>query len=340
MNQWHSRIWAEQFPGGLSAQSLLLVAPRGSGEADFARTLAKAGLCATPATDGLPCGICEDCRWFEAGSHPDYRLVDTNTAGDADPEAATADDAAPAEKAKRVRALIPIDRIRALEDFMHLVSHRGRARVVVINHADTMNTQAANALLKMLEEPPAGARFILVTSRPGRLLPTIRSRCIRVTLPGPSRAEALETLTAMQPAESDRAALALDQTGGSPGMVADFGERFWAIRQLVMPVLSGHDSDWSSLAGKTTDVELPTLLHLLQTWCFDLMSARLAGTVRYHTDLRQEATVVSRRIDPIELCRYESRLRSARRLIDHPLNPRLFAEDLLLDYSRLAGAAA
>lgn len=337
MNKWHVKMWAEQFPAGLSAQSLLLVAPRGSGEADFARTLAKSGLCATPAGNGLPCGVCEDCRWFEAGSHPDFRLVDVATAADAnpDPEASLADDTAPAEKAKRVRAIIPIDRIRALEDFMHLASHRGRARIVVIDHAHAMNTAAANALLKMLEEPPAGARFILLTSQPARLLPTIRSRCIRLTLPGPSREEAIEVLAS---SEGARAALALDQTGGSPGMVAELGDRFWVVRDMLMPVLSLRDPDWSSVAGRTTDLELPSLLHLLQTWCFDLLSSRLDGVVRYHTDLGREAATVSRRLDPIELCRYDSRLRAARRLIDHTLNPRLFAEDLLLDYARVTAS--
>ena len=337
MNKWHTAIWAEQFPGGLSAQSLLLVAPRGSGATDFARTLAKAGLCATPETNGLPCDICEDCRWFDAGSHPDFRLVDVATAADAkaDPDAAVADDTAPTEKAKRVRPIIPIDRIRALEDLMHLASHRGRARIVVIDHAHAMNTAAANALLKMLEEPPAGAQFILLTSQPARLLPTIRSRCLRLTLPGPSRDEAIEVLAS---SEGGRAALALDQTGGSPGMVAELGERFWAVREMLMPVLSQRDPDWISVAGRTTDLELPPLLHLLQTWCFDLLSSRLTGAVRYHTDLGREAAAVSRRIDPLDLCRYDSRLRAARRLIDHPLNARLFAEDLLLDYARVTAS--
>ena len=187
----------------------------------------------------------------------------------------------------------------------------------------------------MLEEPPAGARFILLTSQPARLLPTIRSRCIRLTLPGPSREEAIEVLAA---SEGDRAALALDQTGGSPGMVAELGDRFWAVRDMLMPVLSLRDPDWISVAGRTTDLELPSLLHLLQTWCFDLLSSRLDGAVRYHTDLGREAATVSRRLDPIELCRYDSRLRAARRLIDHTLNPRLFAEDLLLDYARVTAS--
>lgn len=335
MNSWHRNFWAKQFPIGLSAQSLLLVAPRGSGEADFARTLAKASLCPTPLPTGLPCEVCDDCRWFDAGSHPDFRLIDVPGPGDADGEGGPADDDAPTEKAKRVRALIPIDRIRELEDFLHLASHRGGARTVVIDHAHAMNTAAANALLKMLEEPPPGARFILLTSQPARLLPTIRSRCIRLTLPGPTRAEAV---AAVQGAEAGRAALAIDQTGGSPGMVSELGERFWTVRDLVMPVLAMRSADWSTIAGKTTDVDLPPLLHLLQTWCFDLLAARFIGAVRYHTDLRREAGDVSARVDPLALCRFDSRLRAARRLIDHPLNARLFAEDLLLEYSRMVNA--
>src|SRR5215813_4967550 len=110
------------------------------------------------------------------------------------------------EKRDRYRTEIVVDDVRELGGFLHLKAAAGGWRVVVIDSVDELNRNAANALLKVLEEPPARALILLVSHAPGRLLPTIRSRCRRLTL-GPLDERVMEELLGRHApalAEADR----------------------------------------------------------------------------------------------------------------------------------------
>lgn len=119
------------------------------------------------------------------------------------------------DKAGRLRAEITVDEIRKLLSFFHLSAAAGGRRVAIVDAADEMNTAAANALLKMLEEPPKGAVIFLIAHQPARLLPTIRSRC-RVLRLSPLSPEDMAEVLAGQDAPGDPAALAA-LSGGSAG---------------------------------------------------------------------------------------------------------------------------
>ena len=93
-----------------------------------------------------------------------------------------------------IRDRITIDQVRALDDFLHVGTHRHGARVILINPAEAMNRSTANSLLKSLEEPIASTLFILVTSESDRLLPTIRSRCQSLLVPQPTQSRAEQWL--------------------------------------------------------------------------------------------------------------------------------------------------
>lgn len=134
------------------------------------------------------------------------------------------------DKGKRFRSVLAVDEIRKVGQFLSLTAHDGGYRVVIVDAADDMNTNAANALLKNLEEPPRRTLFVLVVHAPGRLLPTIRSRCqtMRLTpLTPQDLLRALEKAGAGLPEEpaarmalagraggSARAAILLTQYGG------------------------------------------------------------------------------------------------------------------------------
>ena len=143
----------------------------------FAEALAARTLCAQPGADGEACGQCEDCQWRLAGSHPDLiRVI---------PEADQEDAESSSEKtgdAKAASRQIVIDQIRDLQQSLTTGSHHGGQRVVIVDPAEAMNPFTANALLKLLEEPTTSVLFLLITSSPKRLLPTIRSR-----LPSPPK---------------------------------------------------------------------------------------------------------------------------------------------------------
>lgn len=147
------------------ATSFLFVGPEGIGKRLFAKTLAKSLLCRqTPLEQLDACGLCEDCVQVEASTHPD--LVEL---------------CKPADKSNLPLDLLigdPDNRMR--EGLCHDISLRpfgGRRKVAIIDDADYLNAEGANALLKTLEEPPINSMLILISTSLQRQLPTIRSRC-------------------------------------------------------------------------------------------------------------------------------------------------------------------
>ena len=135
--------------------ALLLHGMRGIGKRHFARALAQALLCETPAVDGRGCGQCVGCQLFSADNHPDLRwLVPAadRPPRDDDDIADEADGVVDAKTAKS-RAIL-IDQVREIAEFLTLASHRGGQRIVLLYPAEALNGPAANALLKLLEEPP------------------------------------------------------------------------------------------------------------------------------------------------------------------------------------------
>lgn len=321
MLPWHRDLWRERVRNEALPQSLLLVAARGSGEVAFARTLAQALLCGRVDANGLPCGQCDDCRWFGADGHPDFLLLDPAKESDGDEDSL----AAP-EKERRRRREIDVGQVRAAGGFIRLSPARQRARVVMLQPAESLNPVAANALLKDLEEPPATARFILVSNAPGRLLPTIRSRCVRLVLPRPSAEAAAAWLAS---AGQGEAALALAQTGGMPEAAAALDERYWQLRHMLLARLGNRAAGIAGLDVKDTD--WAAVVHVAQTWAWDLMAARSGLGPRYHPDQGDSVRALARRVDPLAVARFEQRLAQARRLLEHPLNVRLQTEQILME---------
>jgi DNA polymerase-3 subunit delta' len=149
--------------------SLIFAGPAGSGKHATAVALAQLLNCPQPRREAAAtadsqsplaldaCGECAHCRKIERGVHPDVMMI------------------APGDS-----SAIKIDQIRDAVDRAGYRPFEGRRRVVIVDEADAIVAAAQNALLKTLEEPPASSLFVLVTARPDALLPTVRSRCIRL----------------------------------------------------------------------------------------------------------------------------------------------------------------
>jgi DNA polymerase-3 subunit delta' len=291
---------------------------------------------------GLPCGECSDCHWFGQGSHPDFRLltpealrVEAETVAEASSE-----DGGRGEK--KATTQITVEQVRELQDFISLSTHRsGGNRVVLIHPADAMNIFAANALLKMLEEPPARTVFLLVTNEMRRLLPTVVSRCRRLPLPGANRAQALAWLQEQGIVEME---VLLAQAGGAPLAalaMADAQGQQERRRFLDQLAILGGPGPALELAAQSQKIALSSVVRWLLTWCYDLMAANLAGTIRYHLDYRDAIQAIALRLPMEQLLIYQDLLKAAARSVDHPLNPRLFLEQLLLSYTQtVAGLPA
>lgn len=323
---WQENDWArlqvlrQRLPHGL-----LLKGGRGIGKLDLALNFAAALLCERPGTPGFACGECPACHWFEQGSHPDFRLLQ--------PESLSLD-TEETETGKKPSKQISVEQIRNLVDFSGMSAHQGGRRIVVIHPAEAMNSNAANALLKNLEEPPAGLLFILVAHKPQQLLPTILSRCSAFALAAPEVEIATQWL-AEQGVASPAEALAM--AGFSPlqaaqAMPARGAEEREKLLRAVRQPATLNAFVLAEILQKTEQV---LVVQWLQQWCYDLVSMKLTGKLRYH--LNEEA-LIKKLVEPIpalSLGRMQKYLLTAKQEAQHTLNAKLFFESLLLNYRHL-----
>ena len=309
------------------AHALLLQAPEGTGVAEFGLWLAQSLLCETPREDGQACGQCAACNWFVRGNHPDFRLVQP------DSQVPVEEGAEPSKERKSDQ--IRIDQLRALQDFLSVGTHRAGARVILLHPADSMNPPAQNALLKNLEEPGPHTFFLLATSQPHRLLPTVRSRCQIVPLPRPDAGAAITWLKE-QGVDDPQGMLAL--AGGAPLLAAGMAIERRFIEQFA-DRLADPRMDPVAAAASAQSAAPAEVVCELYRWCYDLLLSRLAGRVRYHVGREEAIARAAAGCDPVRLAAYVRTLCEARSLSEHPLNAQLFTEDLLLDYSRAIAPA-
>ena len=312
------------------AHGLLFKGTKGIGKLDLAINFAQSLLCQQPDVSGLACGNCPSCHWFEQGSHPDYRLLQPDALS---LDGEESDDFKPVP-GKKPSKHISIDQIRGLTDFFGMSAHQGGRRVIVIHPAETMNSNAANALLKSLEEPPPGLLFILVSHKPQQLLPTILSRCLSFALPAPDAASVTRWL-AEQGVKNPAEALAI--SGFSPLQAVQLDEQLGSEERdkLLRAVRQPAGLDVFALAEGLQKTEQVLVVQWLQQWCYDLSSMKLSGRLRYHPGEEAAIKKLVESIAPLNLARLQKHLQTAKREAQHTLNPKLFFESLLIVYRQL-----
>lgn len=337
---WHETVWTqlqqlrERLP-----HAILFHGPEGIGKTRFAERFAQSLLCETPDPTGHACGRCASCGWFTQYSHPDYRRVRPEVLDeDAGMESAEGGDAGDSGKAakstKTPSREIRVDQIRALADFMNISTHRQGMRVVMLYPAEALNTVAANALLKTLEEPPPHTMYLLVSNSLDRLLPTILSRCRKFALAMPLYEEALRWLETQQVVDADSwlaqqggaplAALASAQAGMQDGMED-------LLRQLAQPGAEG----MLKIADRLQKTPVADLVAWQQRWLYDVFSFKFAGRIRYYPRYRKELAALAARANASALLHAIKVTNERRAIANHPLAAKLFIEDMLLEYSML-----
>ena len=205
----------EAWNSGTPHHAWLLAGPKGVGKARFAHAAAARILAEASATPPAGEGIDlsdehPTAHLLAAGSHPDFRLLERvlNKTGTA------------------LARNISVDQVRSLMGLFSIKPSMGDARVVVIDAVDDMEAGAANALLKMLEEPPSHTYFFLVSHVPGRLLPTIRSRCRRLDFAPLADDAMTSVLAAARPKDTEKERARLVALGqGSAGRALAIAEQ-------------------------------------------------------------------------------------------------------------------
>jgi DNA polymerase-3 subunit delta' len=215
---------------GRLGHAFLFVGPVGVGKHTLARELARAVLCETRSNELKACGRCASCALADAGSHPDLFLA-----------------ARPEDKVE-----FPIDVVRELIEHLSLKPARGGRKVAIVDDADDMTAEAANAFLKTLEEPPGASLLILIGGpSPDRQYATIQSRCQIVSFAPLGREELSSLLRANGIDDPVRLDRLVRVAGGSIGQaMALDDESLWEFRKTLLSALAAATLDAFDLSGK------------------------------------------------------------------------------------------
>ncbi len=254
---WQQALWSQLGGRAQHAHAYLLYGPAGIGKRALAEHWAAQLLCQRPAAAGA-CGECKACQLLAAGTHPDYFVLE------------------PEEAEKPIR----VDQVRDLVGFVVQTAQLGGRKVVLLEPAEAMNVNAANALLKSLEEPSGDTVLLLISHQPSRLLPTIKSRCVQQACPLPGAAASLEWLARAlpdEPAEALEELLAL--SGGSPltaqrlhgqGVREQRAQVVEGVKKLLKQQIAA-----SPLTESWNSVPLPLLFDWFCDWTLGILRYQL-----------------------------------------------------------------
>lgn len=321
--------------------ALLFVGPPGLGKRELAEALAARLLCLEPVADGHACGHCSACQLRLSGNHPDFLHIvpEADAVTETEGDASDGGDAGGKKKSSQIR----IEQIRDLQEALTVTGHQSSRRVVIVDPAEAMNPFTANALLKLLEEPPADCIFLLVSSAPRRLLPTIRSRCQQWAFARPP-AEMLARWVESEP-DVDRALLAI--TGGMPLAARRLAEEGAAplLRRFVKDIAQLPAGDPLRLAAQwdawlkskealAAGFGMVQLVDWVQRWVTDLAALRLGGVARFFPQADAALNSLAQRTSIAAVLNCYNEFARIRRVSQHPLNARLMLEDMLLRYAR------
>jgi DNA polymerase-3 subunit delta' len=230
-SQW--QLLSERNKQGRLPHALMLHGTAGVGKSHLARLLASSLLCENPQQN-LPCGECHSCQLFNAGSHPDFFLANTaygvNDQSEDDGETKSRKSKKPVAPSKQIK----MDCIRDLIKFSTHTAHQSGKRVAIIEPAELLNHNAANALLKTLEEPGEGLFIILVSHQPSRLLPTLRSRCQAILCQTPDHSESMAWLRHHIAPERAETALAFSHSAPLKALAAVHAEHDLLYREVML----------------------------------------------------------------------------------------------------------
>lgn len=316
---WQTAIWQDwqtQLASQPLPHALLISGSAGLGKLNLAQALAALLLCQQP-TQGLACGQCASCKLLLSGFHPDLYLVE------------------PEEKSKFIR----IEQVRELNSNLQKSSQLGGFKVALLNPAESLNINAANALLKTLEEPEPNTQFILVSHQPSALAATIKSRCQNWRLTTPTKEVALNWLSQELATNETEAASLLKAAAGLPLAALNLANKEVEANRLLLveafsQLLTGANP--LSLIKNIKQLEAIDIFNWLQKAVIDSLKLSICGQEAV-ADQRQLAFYqqLTGRLSPKQLVQLDGLLVQTKPQLANNPNLELLLESLLLKIARL-----
>ncbi len=327
------------------AHAYMLAGHSGLGKTIFTQQMAKSLLC--QEGEGHACGQCQSCRLFESGSHPDMHVLQSEKrmVEVEDVFAIYAprylEDESKRKKRKKPSAIIAIDQVRGVIPDINTRPHLSACRIIIINTAEDLNINAANSLLKSLEEPPSDSYFILISHEPGRLLPTLRSRCNRIDFRIPDRQLAIDWLKTQLADQVDVGHL-LDRASGIPLRAVEFAKSTQSSdeEQVIqhMLLLAHRQIDPASAAAVMIKVgELKIILESIQLWLSRLIRLKISSnnTVLPINEGDKPLIDLGNRLNFRQLYDFLDKVSKSKQLAGGPLDPLLALEDDLISWQTM-----
>jgi DNA polymerase-3 subunit delta' len=302
--------------GGRLPHALLVHGPAGVGKDRFAAALAAALLCSGRGDRLEACGSCTNCALTRAGSHPDLRWLMPEDG----------------------RRSISVDQVREATEQLGMTSMRRGYRVAILSPAEAMTINAQNALLKTLEEPAASTLIVLLSSRPSRLRPTLRSRCQRIEIRRPDAAAAMSWLEQELGTRVSRRLLEL--AGGAPLRAAALAPHFEDLEGQMSSLLEGLLSGRAEITSAAADMlgeGLPARLDWLEQWAGQIIRRRIADENGLTVPGGPSLQRLVGEVNISAAFQWLDRLHEARRLLEGSAAPQLVAEALLVEARRTFG---
>lgn len=305
----------------------LFCGPPGLGRRTLALRLAQALNCTKPLAPGVPCGLCRDCKQIDAMQHPDMNVIQALDGDNLPKEGGT----------------LKVDQIREVQRSLSLKPYQAKYRVALFLRFQEANDNAANALLKTLEEAPAHAILLLTADTPEQLLPTIISRCEILRL-RPLPIEAVVADLIYRGVDEERARLLAHISGGRPGyahrLVDDVtllekrDERLNDL-QALLPAPRVEKFSYADKLSKDKDAMRQAIIIWLSYWRDVMLRVAGAETPLINVDRNMEIEFLAGRLNLSTARRVVSDLENALEKMDRNVNSRLLAEVLLMDWPKV-----
>ena len=320
-HEWAVDMLKKHVVNGTTRHAYLFCGPPGLGRRTLALRFAQALNCTTPSDAGIPCGTCRDCKQIDAMQHADLTIIQAESEG----------------------GTLKVDQIRDSRKSLTLKPYMSKFRVAIFLRFQEANDNAANALLKTLEEAPSYAVLILTADNPEQLLPTIVSRCEVLRL-RPLSIEEVQRGLENRGIENSRAKLIAHISGGRFGYALRLTEddtlldtREERLNDLLtlLPASRVEKFKYAEQLSKDKDTMRQAILFWLSYWRDVMLRTVQASTPLVNVDRNVEIEGLAGQLDLSSARKVVINLETALEQMEKSVNPRLLVEVLLLDLPKV-----